>query len=285
MSEQAEATNVEKAAREMGWRPLEEFRGDASKWVDAETFVSRGEHFLPIIKADRDRLREQNAQIVASLEETKQLLTASQEAIAELRKYHDEDTKRAVEKARKDLVAQLKQAREDGDVDLELALQGQITKIDVAKSAAPPPPPPPPPASTASKIDPEFAAWEAENPWFKTDRKKHALAMAIAQELRDDPANAGLVGRKFYDKVTEGVEAYLGPAGSPPASKVAGGRPTGSAGSGASTRARTFADLPEEAKAACASFAKKLVGPGRAYKDLDAWQSEYAKRYFDGETA
>lgn len=284
MPEQNETSNVEKTAREMGWRPLEEFRGDSSKWVDAETFVSRGEHFLPIIKADRDRLREQNAQIVASLAETKQLLAASQEAIAELRKYHDEDTKRAVDKARKDLVAQLKQARDDGDVDLEVTLQSQINKIDVAKSAAPPPPAPAPTPSAAT-IDPEFAAWEADNPWFKTDRKKHALAMAIAQELRDDPANAGLVGRKFYDKVTEGVEAYLGPAGSPPASKVAGGRPTGSAGSGASVRARSFADLPEDAKLACASFAKKLVGPGRAYKDLDAWQSEYTKRYFDGENA
>lgn len=34
---------VENTAREQGWKPLEEFDGDKSKWVSAETFVAKGE--------------------------------------------------------------------------------------------------------------------------------------------------------------------------------------------------------------------------------------------------
>ena len=69
-------TEVEQAAREMGWRPKEEFRGDTAKWVDAETFVSRGENFIPILRADREKLRGENAEIKSALAETKTLLQA-----------------------------------------------------------------------------------------------------------------------------------------------------------------------------------------------------------------
>ena len=44
-------SDIEQTARDMGWRPQEEFRGEASKWVDAQTFVSSGENFLPILRA------------------------------------------------------------------------------------------------------------------------------------------------------------------------------------------------------------------------------------------
>lgn len=279
-------TSVETTAREMGWKPQEEFRGDTAKWVSAETFVSRGEHFLPIIRADRDRLRAEVANTTAQLAETRQLFTAAQEAITELRKFHDEDTRRAVDKARKDLVTQLKAAREEGNVDLELDVQSQITKIDAAKATEPAATPPVKPAvtTTEAKPDPDFIAWEADNPWFREDTRKHALAMGIAEELRKDPRNATLVGRKFYDRIAEEVEAYLAPAGRPSA-KVGGEGGSRQAGSSPSKRTRTFADLPEEARVACEQFAKKLVGPGRAYKDTAAWQAQYTTSYFAGEDA
>lgn len=279
-------TTVETTAREMGWRPQEEFRGDTAKWVDAETFVSRGEHFLPIIKADRDRLRAEVANTAAQLAETKQLFTAAQEAIAELRKFHDEDTRRAVDRARKDLVAELKSAREQGDVDREVDVQSQITKIDAAKAAEPPAPAPKPApaAATETKPDPDFIAWEADNQWFKTDSRKHALAMGIAEELRKDPRNATLTGRKFYDRITEEVDAYLAPAGRPNA-KVGGDAGGRQPGGGPGKRSRSYADLPEDARLACETFAKKLVGPGRAYKDMAAWQAQYTTSYFAGDEA
>jgi hypothetical protein len=108
--------------------------------------------------------------------------------------------------------------------------------------------------------------------------------MGIAAELRADPRNATLTGRKFYDKITEEVEAYLAPAGKPTA-KVGGEGGGRASGGGPGKRARSYADLPEEARLACEQFAKKLVGPGRAHKDMASWQAEYTTRYFAGDEA
>lgn len=283
MSEANPPSQAEAAARDMGWRPLAEFRGDPTKWVDADVFVSRGEHFLPILRANNKRLQDQVAEQNATLEETRALLTASQESIKELKKFHDEDTARQVAKARKDLVAEIKQAREDGDVDREMTLQGEVNRLDIAVANAPAASPSPAPAAPSKQApqDPEFLAWEADNSWFKTDPKKHALAIATATELRRDPANNKLIGRAFYDRITEEVEAYLAPAGQP--SKVGSSRSSGGNAPTPPAASRKFSDLPTEAQDACATYAKKLVGPGRAYKDLDTWRAEYTKKYFEGE--
>lgn len=273
--------NVEATALSMGWKPQTEFTGDPARWVDAETYVSRGEHFLPIIKADRDRLRNELAGMNSQLEETRRLFTASQEAIEELKKFQDENTRRQVERAKAELVKQLKEARGNDDVEGELAAQAEINKLDRALEAKPPAPPPPAPAPTAPAPDPDFAAWQSEHDWFGKDTRKTALAMGIAQEFRTPGnPNAHLKGRAFYDKISEEVEATLSPAARG-TSKVAGGRPSGQ--SGGSARERTYADLPADAKAACDSFARKLAGPGRAYKTAEDWQAHYTKQYFSGE--
>mgnify|MGYP000532318609 CR=1 FL=1 len=85
--------------------------------------------------------------------------------------------------------------------------------------------------------------------------------------------------RKFFDKITEEMQPYLNPDEGRPSSKVAGGRPAASASAGGE-RKRTFADLPAEAKEACTRQARKLVGPGRAFKDDAAWQAHYVEQYF-----
>lgn len=277
--------DIEQAAREMGWRPQEEFRGDPSKWVDAETFVSRGENFIPILRKNRETLREENAEIKRRLDETNAMLAASQEAIAELKKFHTEDTARQVEKARKDLVKQLREARDAGDVEGEVAIQDELAKIRSATADTPKPTDPPKPASAPAPAtpDPAFTAWEAENKWFRDTPRLRGLALGIAEELR--AKNASLVGKAFFDKLSEEMEPYLNPEPpGRPASKVGGGRGS-PAGGAAGARQRTYADLPQEAKDACANWSRKLVGPGRAYKDEASWQAYYAQQYFTGEAA
>lgn len=270
------STEIEQAAREMGWRPKEEFRGDESKWVDADTFVSRGEHFIPIIKADRDKARAEAADLRASVAETQRLLTEARDAIEGLKEYQTAETKRQVEQARKDVARQLKEARDLGDTESEIALLDQLVELREAKAAAPAPAPKPAAAPAAPAEDPVFTAWKEANPWFATNPRQRGLAMGIAEELR--AKHPTLIGAKFFEKITEEMQEYLSPEGRP-ASKVSGGRPTpGAAGSG--ERKRSFADLPAEAKEACNRQAKRLVGPGRAFKDDAAWQAHYVEQYF-----
>jgi len=162
------STEVETAAREMGWRPKEEFRGDVEKWVDAETFVSRGENFIPILRKDREQLRAKTATLEAQVAETNRLLAASQEAIADLKKFHDESTAKQVEKAKKDLIKQLKEARDAGNVEMEVEIQDEIDELRQAQKVAPPSTPAAPaaPTRTAAPPDEAFKAWEANNSWF-----------------------------------------------------------------------------------------------------------------------
>ena len=46
-----------------------------------------------------------------------------------------------------------------------------------------------------------------------------------------------------------------------------------------------LAKAPADAKDACDRQAKKLVGEGRAFKDMKSWQSYYANLYYEGSQA
>lgn len=60
-------------------------------------------------------------------------------------------------------------------------------------------------------------------------------------------------------------------------SKVESGR---TSDTGGATAGKSFSSLPPEAKAACASFAKDLVGKGKTYAKLEDWQKKYAADYY-----
>ena len=50
-----ESTNpYDKQAREMGWRPKEEWEGEPEKWRDAKEFVERGELYGKIDSVGRE---------------------------------------------------------------------------------------------------------------------------------------------------------------------------------------------------------------------------------------
>lgn len=278
------STQVEQTARDMGWKPKEEFRGEEGKWVDAETFVNRGENFIPILRANNRKLEDQLNDTRTRLETTNSLLQASQEAIAELKKFHTESTVRQVAEAKKALLTQLKEAKEAGDVEAEVRLTDELADVREAQrtaEAAPPaaaPAPKPPPQE-----DPVFTAWKEENPWFSDKPRLRALALGVAEEIRT--ANPNLTGKKFFEKVSEEMREYTHPESDLPTSKVSGGRPNGNGSAGTSPKTRGFSDLPQEAKDACERQGKKLVGAGRAFKTSAEWQSHYVEQYFAGESA
>jgi hypothetical protein len=278
--------DIEVSAREMGWRPKEEFQGEEAKWVDAQTFVSRGENFIPLLRKQREDLRAAKGDLEARLGETQRLLLASQEAIAELKAHHTENTAKQVEAARKSLIAQLATAREAGDVAAEIQIQDELADIREAKAVSNTPAPSPIPAPTP-QVDPVFAAWEKDNMWFREKPRLRGLAMGIAEELKSDPETKGLSGKPFFDALTKAMEPYLNPSSqSRQQGKVDGGRPNGSGNNGSgSSRERSYSDLPAEAKQVCDRQAAKLVGLGRAFKDAASWQAYYVKDFFAGETA
>ena len=285
MSDESEVQSdpkIEAKATSMGWVPQEKFRGDTSKWVDAQTFVERGEQFMPLLKANNRRLEEQHHATLQEVQRLNSLLEASQTAIAELKEFHDSDTRRAVEASKSRLLAELKAAKKDGDTDLEVELTDQLTEVNAALAKEVPKKKEEPVKQTESKIDPAFTAWQSreENSWFGKDRRKTTLAIAIAQELRQ--AGDRTVGEAFYEKVSEELNATLGTKREEdderPASKVGGSR--GGSGNGGSSGGKAYKDLPADAKAACEQQGSKLVGEGKAFKTKAEWQTYYADLYF-----
>lgn len=269
-------------ARTIGWVPQGEFRGDPEKWVDADTFIERGKQIMPILRANNKRLQDELAKQAGELQSVKSLLAASGEAIEELKRFHSEDAKAKIAAVKQQVLDQLRTAKESGNIDDEVRLTDQLTDIKAAQKAEPPPVKKVAPPADAP-VDPAFLAWQQkpENTWFGTDRRKTALAIAIAEEIRNDPANANLVGVAFYARVAEETEETLNPSARK-SSKVEGSR-GGAGGSGGGDRAKTFMDLPADAKAACEDMARRLVGDGRAFKTKADWQKHYTQVYFSGE--
>lgn len=272
---------VETKARGMGWVPKEEFRGDEAVWRSAEEFVERGEQIMPILKKNNERLALENAQTRAEVERLNGLVNASQEAITELKKFHSAATAKQVEKAKKDLLTEIKQAKKDGDTDTETDLQEALTELRAAEKDVkdlPLLPTPPQPV-----VDPAFIAWKAENPWFGQDRRKTALTVAAAEELRADARNNGILGKAFFDMAAADAEGVLHPQGGKKGpSKLEEGSGSHSNGAGA-PKGKSYTDLPQDARDVCDRQSKTLVGPGRAFKTAKEWQAHYVEQFFLGE--
>lgn len=289
---------VEQRAREMGWSAKDQWRGDPSHWVDAQEFVKRGEQVMPILRANLRKseseiatLRRQHAEAMAQIQ-------AQNESIQVLTNLSTAASREAAKEKRRELLKQQATARSAGDTDLEIDLGEQIADVTsqinaaVAEEKKTAPKGTPAAAKPAANdggggdnptTDPQYQAWVAENQWFGTDRRKTALATAIGEELRSDPANASLVGKAFFDRVTQEVNKVFSPARATN-SKVEGSGNDGAAASANGGRdyvnGKSYADLPTDAKEACERQSSLLVGPGKAFKDVAAWRKHYVTVYF-----
>ena len=270
--------DAETKARDLGWSPKEEFRGDPDKWIDAESFVKRGEELMPILKANNRKLHDEVSNLRGELGETKKLLGAAAESIEALKEFNTKATLKVAKEETGKLKDALKEARSEGDVDKELEIADQLKEHQAAIKAAETPAPKP----TAPSEDPAFKEWAKENEWFGKDKRKSSIAIAIGNELKADPETKDLTGRAFLDKVTEEVEKTLGGTKPNGAGKVEGG---GRSSGGSSGGSKTFSELPPDAKAACDKLGVRLVGPGRAYATAADWRKQYTAKYFEGESA
>lgn len=278
---------VERQARELGWAPQDNFKGDPEKWVDAKTFLDRGEQVLPIVKATNRRLREDLTKATGRLTEMESALQQSQETIAALQEYHETEIKDRVKRTREDLLEQLRQAKRDENVDREVEVTDALSRLNAAAERSPDKTSGPgkAPLDESHKVvdytqHPDFVSWSEENSWFGEDVAKTQIAQGVAMTLRRSGDRA--TGRAFLDKVSEGTNKEIQRlTGRAAPSKVEGSRGGSSAGGGNGS-GKSYHDLPSEAKAACDKFASdtRLVGPGRVHKDMKSFRDHYIKQFF-----
>jgi hypothetical protein len=291
--EDGDVAAYESDARAMGWRPLEEFKGDPEKFVDAKTFVERGQTYLPLLKADNKRLSGDLLRLQTEVSALKEMLEESHSSLEALKEFHEEDVAKRVKAAKADVRVALARASEEGDHAQVAVLTEQLTELQVAEQDA----------TRAAKESKEtsadaasgkkgtqvdytkaawFTSWQSENSWYGKDIVKTGIANVVAQQMR--AAGINLIEREFLDKMVEVTEAEMEKVGlqarrSHP-SKVEGSH---GGASGSSAGGESFSDLPADAKAACISQARKMVGPNKAFKTDKDWQKYYTEIYFKQE--
>jgi len=270
---------VQARAIEMGWVGPDKYRGDPEKFVDADTFVERGETFIPFLKKERTALQQQLAEERAARQALEAQVKETSSAVEELRMEYTVEAQRRADAARKTLKEEIRAARKNGDFDRVDELTESIEELDEAekeakreaekasleKKKAP----------EAPKIDPEVTAWVSEHGWLNTDKRKAALFYGFCEARRADGDTSR--GRTFFDAALKDMEDSL--EGERPA-KVASGKNGSGSGGGSGKKGKSYSDLPSEAKRACDDDARHFVGKGKKYSDKAAWQSAYAETYF-----
>ena len=264
---------LETRAREMGWLPQDQYHGPG-EWRDADEFVKRGEELLPIVNATNRKLRNELLTSNSKISKLESALEAQRKSIETLKKVHEEATKREVEAAKRQLREELKAAKATGDIDAELAIQDRLDELrnaptkapDASEQAAPPESP---------KIDPEFAAFVADNPWVgnQGDTEDMIRTMRLNDVAKQLAANGETVkGRPFLDKCLAELQK-----------RERAGRFTGSRVESSSPArvqsGRLFDKLPKEAKDACHADIENFVGPGKFCKTATEYEDYYAKVY------
>lgn len=158
--------DYEAEARERGWVPQDEFlakpNADAKRWVDAQTFVDRTDTVMPLLKADRDRLKREIADLKRDFRKASEHFSKAEE--------------RGYERALADLKARQEQAVEAGDVAAHREISKEIDKLrkDIPSTT---------PIATKEEAQQAWEDWRDANPWY--DR---GLKVAAASEVEQQAA-------------------------------------------------------------------------------------------------
>ncbi len=276
---------VEARAREMGWVPQDEFRGDADNWRPADEFVKRGEEFIPFIKADRDKYKRELDGLkgkVSGLEEK------YRDKIERMERMNAIALEEQEQNLRREYASRKRQAVAEGDTETYDALdkQEQQALSDLSEKTKQPEPKgkddtPALPAHVQETVD----AWVADNQWFKSDAEMQAVASAHHGKLLND--KPGLTLEENLNEVREYVKSKypekFGVKQEQRGSPIEPGSRGGSNGSGQSL----WSKLPKEAKEQAERMIKNgqfaMDDDGKPIEAMPKRRERYAQMYFGDE--
>lgn len=228
-----EPSEAEAKARRQGWRPKDEFRGDAEKWVDADTFLKRSDEELPIM---RERLKKMEREF-----------SEQQKSIQRFAEHHAKVEKIAYERALAEVKKQKRDAIAIGDADAFEQAEQRLEELKEAKPAATQ-------KEAAADIAPEVAAWVKDNPWFQTEARLAKYAETVCGELQSEDPTRDL--SDILKEVAKEVKARF-PEKFANAKRAAPAAVEGAGAVAAGKGGKTYAALPAEAKKACDEFLRK----------------------------
>lgn len=178
--------SIEDQAREMGWKPAEEYQGDPTKWVNAEIFVARAPLFEKIELESRGRKVLQKEVV-----ELKQ-------ALKDFSEHHKRVAENEYKKALADLKRAKRSALEEGDALLAEDIQERMDNLEEPKV---------PEVKGNSTVDVEAQAkldeWLAENTWYTSNKKMAAVADGIGRLAAQEGKSAEEVMKAMSKEIRE----------------------------------------------------------------------------------
>lgn len=251
---------TEKEARQNGWVPKEQYRGNPDEWMDADAFARKGREINPILRKNNERLQRDLDGAKAELQELK---LTTKEFAAEFAKMKENAYKRAIT----ELKSQRRDALKDDNLELVDELEDRIEglKEEQVKRVEP--------KKEESKSSPDLTIlnnWRAENQWYDMNKEPELFDMAEAVALRLSKQEPGLAGREFLDKVGEIVRERYPDKFENTRRKAAAHEGGGKRSEG--KRGKSYADLPADAKQACDRYTKQGLMTKEQYLEAFEWE-------------
>lgn len=258
-AEPPQERDYEAEARDMGWKPLEEFTGDPENHRDAKTFVELADNDPAVLRKRYTELQNQHKETVTRL--TRATEAKIDETVRQQKQKYEDYIK--------DIEAQRDQAIQQYAGDAQ-AIQQINRNFDVAKEQAPQP------------MAKETVKWIATHPQFETDQVFNATAQATMIKLQNEemvgkPLNEIFgeldkrLGSRFPEYYVEALPAAADPKptnGAPPANSrsIEGVRVS------PGKAKQTWASLPQEAKDMYETLKHDVP---------DLKKEDWAKEYYD----
>jgi len=145
VDQDAPARDFEAEAKQHGWTPKEEFKGDPSRWVDAETFVDRADQVMPLLRKQNEALKRE--------------MQALKKDVRRASEHFSKAEERAYARALSDLTAKQDAAAEEGDVETVRAVRKEIADLKADVPAAPA-------NDIALEAREAEIDWRERNPWY-----------------------------------------------------------------------------------------------------------------------
>ena len=173
--------SIEARARNMGWMPKGAWRGEPDRWVDAATYVERGERMLPLLQERNRALDKTVSDLKTESRESKQMLS---DLLTRTRKAE----KLGYDRALRELSQKRAEAVAQGDAETFNRVEAEIREM----GPAPEVPQAAPVQPQAPGTDPVVTAWVRRNTWFNRDPEANAMAVAALTAVERDNPGASL---------------------------------------------------------------------------------------------
>lgn len=264
----------EKEARRFGWKPQSEWKG-AKPWQNAKefldvTFANRAlfENRFETYKSDQDRVNKELLQKVQD----------ASDIIGELHRDQKKIRKQGYDQARAEIERDREAAIASGNVEEVKALEAQRAEVDKIEAEEAKPAAReerrPPEKEAEPEVPREVKDWVAANPWFASDETLGDLARVEHRRLLRE--EKGLSLTENLDRVAQKVmETYPDKFGQQrqTASRVAAPRSRGADGRANDRKARSYENLPAEAKRTADKWAKQGIMPREQYVKDYEWDT------------